>query len=99
MKVKLNKLAIQELYDAVAYYELELKGLGQLFREEVKGGIKRILKNPRAWMIERGEVRKYLLHKFPFKILYSIESNHIFIIAIAHQHRHPNYWIDRVLST
>ena len=26
---------------------------------------------------------------------YSLEKDHLYIIAIAHQHRKPNYWIDR----
>jgi hypothetical protein len=33
-----------------------------------------------------------LLHMFPYKLLYSIEKNHVFIIAVAHQHRRPTYW-------
>jgi len=54
----------------------------------------RILEYPMAFAIERGEIRCCLLHKFPYKILFSMEKDHIFIVAIAHQHRKPNYWID-----
>jgi hypothetical protein len=28
-------------------------------------------------------------------MLYSIEEGHIFVIAVAHQHRKPDYWIER----
>lgn len=31
----------------------------------------------------------------PCKILYSIEEDHIFVIAVAHQHRKPDYWMDK----
>lgn len=93
MKVVFSKLANLELEDAIAYYELELSGLGINFKKEVRKNIERIKKFPEAASIERGEIRKSLLHKFPYKILYSIESDHIFIIAIAHQHRRPDYWI------
>jgi hypothetical protein len=48
-----------------------------------------------AWSVERGEIRKCLLHKFPYKLLYSIEADHILILAVAHQHREPEYWTDR----
>lgn len=94
MKVIFAKIARQELDDASTYYEIEYQGLGQRFRDEVRDAAKRIAEYPEAWSIERGEVRKCLLHKFPYKILYSIEPDHIFIIAIAHQHRKPDYWID-----
>lgn len=95
MKVIFSKYAKQELEDAASFYELEYPCLREKFREEVKKAILRIVGYPGAWSIERGEVRKCLLHKFPYKILYSIEQDYIFIIAIAHGHRKPDYWIER----
>lgn len=79
--------------DAIAFYEIELAGLGLRFKEEIKSSIFRIKEHPEAWSIERSEVRKALLHRFPYKILYAIEKDKIIILAIAHQHRKPNYWI------
>jgi len=93
MNIFFTKLTKQELDDAIAYYEMELAGLGIKFKEEIKSSILRIKEHPEAWSIERGEVRKALLHRFPYKILYSIEKDHILILAIAHQHRKPNYWV------
>ncbi|KFD41358.1 plasmid stabilization protein [Peptococcaceae bacterium SCADC1_2_3] len=95
MKVIFSKYAKQELEDAASFYELEYPGLGEKFKEEVRRAILRIVDYPEAWSIESGEVRKYLLHKFPYKILYSIEQDYIFIITIAHGHRKPDYWIER----
>lgn len=96
MRVVFSEYAQSELVDATAYYELEFAGLGTRFKNEVVLAIRRITGNPEAWAAERGEIRKCLLHKFPYKILYSIEPDHIFIIAIAHQHRRPDYWVDRL---
>lgn len=95
MKVIFSKYAKQELEDAASFYELEYPGLGEKFKEEARRAILRIVDYPEAWSIESGEVRKYLLHKFPYKILYSIEQDYIFIITIAHGHRKPDYWIER----
>ncbi|HED00598.1 MAG TPA: type II toxin-antitoxin system RelE/ParE family toxin [Proteobacteria bacterium] len=95
MKVVFTRYAKLELQNAIAFYELELPGLGRQFKEEVKKAISRIIAYPQAWSIERGEVRKCLLHRFPYKIMYSLEKDHILIIAIAHQHRMPHYWVDR----
>ena len=93
MKVVFTKFAGQELEDSVTFYEIELSGLGIKFKNEVEKSISRIIEHPKAWSVERGEIRRALLHRFPYKILYSIEKNHILIIAIAHQHRKPDYWI------
>jgi plasmid stabilization system protein ParE len=95
MKVFFSKYAKQELNDAVHYYELEYEGLGRRFKEEVKKAAIRISEYPQAWSVELGDIRKCLLHKFPYKLLYSIEEDHILVIAIAHQHRKPDYWIER----
>jgi len=95
MKVIFSSYAKSELDDATHYYEYELQGLGELFRSEIKQTAKRIANYPELWTIEKGEIRKCLLHKFPYKLLYSIEKDHIFIIAVAHQHRKPDYWVER----
>lgn len=98
MKVIFDELARLELDDASEFYELKVPGLGTRFREEVKQGIRRICEYPDLWVKEKEDVRKYILHKFPYKILYSMEVDHIYIIAIAHGHRRPNYWIERLLK-
>jgi len=95
MRVIFTKFAKIELDGATAFYELEYAGLGKRFKEEIRRSISRIVEHPQAWSIERGEIRKYLLHKFPYKILYSVEKDCILIIAIAHQHRKPDYWVGR----
>ncbi|MDM8559252.1 type II toxin-antitoxin system RelE/ParE family toxin [Candidatus Parabeggiatoa sp. HSG14] len=77
MKILFTELSEAELLDAIAYYELEHKGLGVRFKNEVKSAIKKITHFPEAYAIERGEVRRYLMHKFPYKILYSIEAERI----------------------
>ena len=95
MNVIFSRYAKSELEDATRFYELEFEGLGRRFKEEVKKAAIRTSEYPKAWSVERGDVRKCLLHRFPYKLLYSIEDDHIFIIAVAHQHRKPDYWIDR----
>ena len=96
MNIEISEFAQKELEDAVLYYELELYGLGRKFKEEVRKAIKRIKKYPTSWPPERGEVRKCFVSKFPYKILYSIQKQNIIILAIAHQHRKPGYWIDGI---
>jgi len=98
MEVIFSTFAKQELEDAADFYENEFAGLGLKFKRQVKEATLLIVRHPQAWSIERGEIRKYILHYFPYKVLYSLEDDHIFIIAVAHQHRKPEYWIDRHLS-
>ena len=95
MKAIFSYYAKKEFEDAFDYYKIKSPGLEDRFKEEVKHAISRIKAFPRGWPIERSEIRKCFLVRFPFKLLYSIEADYIFIIALAHLHREPNYWIER----
>ncbi len=36
-----------------------------------------------------------ILSRFPCKLLYSVETDHICVIAVAHLYRAPDYWVER----
>ncbi len=97
MKIEFLPEAKAELDEAIEYYELQVKGLGATFKSVAKSTIKRISTFPTAWSVVCPDIRKCIMHKFPYTVLYSIEEETILIIAIAHQHRYPNYWSDRVI--
>lgn len=94
MIIEISEFAQKESDEAVLFYELQQRGLGLKFRDEVRISIDRIERHPKSWPIERGEIRKCFVHKFPYKVLYSVQNSNIIILAIAHQHRKPGYWIE-----
>jgi mRNA-degrading endonuclease RelE of RelBE toxin-antitoxin system len=96
MPIEFLEIANTELSDAQRYYNKQQSNLGNIFKQEVYSSLLRIQEFPKAYAKTEGNIRKYLLHKFKYSIFYSIEKTNILIIAIAHQHRKPNYWIDRV---
>ena len=96
MKIVIAKIAQQEFNEAKEFYEIEQAGLGARFEKEIKKSILRIKQFPSAWPVERGEIRRYFVHKFSYKILYSVQKDKMIIPAFAHQHRKPDYWIDRI---
>lgn len=49
-----------------------------------------------TWPIVEGELRRRLVRRFPFGILYRIDPEEIVIIAIAHLHRKLGYWRKRI---
>ncbi len=87
--------AEEELIHAIIYYEECSPGLGADFSIEVYSAIKQIIAHPEAWAVLEDEVRRSLLNRFPYGILYSIEENSIFILAVMHLHRDPDYWKHR----
>jgi toxin ParE2 len=95
MTIEFLDIAKVEFDEAMFFYELEQDGLGERFKAEVRRAIDRMLQFPDSWPVERGEVRKCFVHTFPYKILYAIDHERLVILAVAHQHREPDYWIAR----
>ena len=90
MIVLFSDLAKREVQDAADFLDVEADGLGTAFEHDVQRSATLISRYPAAGAIERPGVRRVLLQKF-----YSIEDDHILVIAVAHQRRRPDYWIDR----
>lgn len=96
MKILIAKIAQEEFNETKEFYEIEQSGLGTRFENEIKKSLLRIKQFPLAWPVECYEIRKYLVHKFPYKIFYSIQDQTITVLAFAHFHRKPAYWIERI---
>ncbi len=84
-----------ELEQAIDYYENVRQGLGFDFATEAYTAIKRATSLPKAWAIVEGDIRRSLVYRFPFGILYSIEPKGIYIVAVMNLHRKPSYWQKR----
>jgi plasmid stabilization system protein ParE len=93
--VLFHELAESELNEIVQYYESHLKGLGNAFLSEVERGVKLILQNPESGPRIYKVVRRKTIRRFPYSIMYSISSNSIRILAIAHHKRRPTFWRKR----
>jgi len=85
-----------ELDDAIEYYNLQSPGLGRKFLDEVLETIELISRFPQLWAQNTKNTRKAVLRKFPFNLIYSKLEDKIYIIAVAHQNREPEYWIERL---
>ncbi len=89
--------ARQEFLAAERYYNQQLADLGAAWRNEVLTALRRIRRWPLACPVEHADIRRLTLSRFPYKLLYAVEPDHLYIIAIAHHHRQPEYWTQRVL--
>lgn len=80
---------------SVKYYEKCQFNLGRRFRLAVDSAIEKIAEKPFCYRVLYAPFRRYLLQKFPFSIIYSIEPDHIRILAVAHTKRKPGFWLER----
>ncbi len=95
MKKRILQLAFDELSDAIAYYEEQQVGLGLRLKVEVDKHVNWILSNSTVPQVRRGGYRRVNLKIFPYHIAYIIREDTLWILAIAHSHRKPEYWIKR----
>lgn len=88
-EIEIHLDADKEMKAAAAYYEEHVEGLGDEFLDEIEQGLERIEQFPLLWPVYEGEFRRYLVKRFPYALVYRIESERIFIIAVAHNRRKP----------
>jgi plasmid stabilization system protein ParE len=96
VKIRFLAPAQRELDDAVAWYDQQAAGRGLEFLDELDRAVRRILAFPLSYpQIERG-IRRCRLARFPYGLIYGVDDETVVIIAVAHLHRRPRYWIDRL---
>ena len=94
-KISIDFEAEVEIREAALYYEEARKGLGKKFLNAVETGIEQIRKHTFIWRTLTDKFRRSILKDFPYGIIYSIEKNEIYIIAVMHLKRKPGYWQKR----
>jgi plasmid stabilization system protein ParE len=89
--------ASEELEDAVGWYEERRRGLGREFFDSVGDALRHIDAHPEAGAMAFGDsdLRRLLIPRFPYQVVYRLGPNEILIIAFAHLKRRPGFWKHR----
>lgn len=91
--VIIHREAIEELDGAISYYEEQKAGLGLDFLSEVEQALGKIQQNPNLGGVYKvAGLRRYVIQGFPFLIFYAEFEEFIWVVAIAHGKRRPDYW-------
>lgn len=91
-----HEAAENELLNEIGYLELRAKGLGRRFYAEVRRAEHLITQFPESAAEIKPNIRKRLLQKFRYSLIYSREKDSVLILAVAHQSRRPEYWVGRI---
>ena len=94
-RVSYHRLARRELKEAAQYYNIESPGLGSTFLDEVERCTQAILQFPESGSVILGAIRRRLVPRFPYAVLYSLKPDRIRVLAVMNQKRRPMYWIGR----
>jgi len=88
--------ASEELRAAAEYYDAQSVGLGRELVIQVRRLCRMIAESPKVGRSVRPELRRRLVRRFPYSVLYSIENDEVLIVAVAHHRRAPGYWRNRI---
>jgi plasmid stabilization system protein ParE len=86
--------------EASRWYDAQQAGLGLNFLRSVGRVIARIEAAPRTGSPAPGvadaDIRRVLVRRFPYRVVYIELPDRAQVLAIAHHRRRPRYWIGRV---
>ena len=88
--------AASELHEAAECYESKQAGLGWRFRSEVLEVRRLVVQQPLLWRERPGGYRRVNCPVFPYYVAYIVRGDLIVVAAVAHGHRRPEYWKDRL---
>jgi plasmid stabilization system protein ParE len=84
------------MIDAQDWYENESPGLGRRFRAAVEVVIERMSDNPRQFPVIYKSVRRALLRRFPYALMFVVEVDEtLTVLACFHGSRDPARWQKR----
>ncbi len=97
MNIRFLRVAQKELDDAVEWYNHKAPDLGIRLLDEMNKSLKRISSYPHSCAEIENDIRRCLMNRFPYGLIYCIDDDKetIVIIAVAHLHRKPGYWHER----
>jgi len=95
-KLQYSPEAKSELQESYDYYCSKSVRVGDNFLEKIEETVAFILRYPTMFPVTIRNIRKAVVHKFPYLILYFIEDENIFVLSIFHTKQDPQKWIKRL---
>lgn len=94
--LEIHPAALAELKSAVDWYRGRSETAAVKFVAQLDRAIDLVIESPRRWPSGEYATRKFVLRRFPFAIVYREKKAAIQVLAIAHGHRRPGYWKERL---
>lgn len=95
-KITFHPGAEQEYLTALAWYRERSLTAAINFEEEFQRAVAQIEEAPERWPGYFTDCRRFVLHQFPFSIVYRVFPSKVIVLAVAHGRRRPGYWQRRL---
>ena len=88
--------AENEYHLAIAYYSRIRAELGICFVTEIEKAVERARLFPEVPRTIGGGLRRILVQRFSYMLIYEVLEGSIFVWAVSHTSREPGYWKKRL---
>ena len=95
-RVVYHRLAAAELIKSARFYGRRRPKLGDEFLSAVEAVQELIRTQPQLGRRGLLNTLSFRTRRFPFRVVYELQSDRIWIVAVAHLSRRPGYWARRL---
>jgi toxin ParE1/3/4 len=92
----IHPAALEEAKSAVQWYLARNETAAIKFVVELDKALDLIMESPMRWPRGEHATRRFVLQRFPSAIIYREKEKTVEVLAVAHGHRRPSYWKDRL---
>lgn len=93
--------AISEIEEIRDWYDQRELGLGNKFLADLRDALESIESHPHGCPLEETNpsdrnARRRTLHAFPFRVIFEMQAERVYVLTVAHHNRQPGYWRERL---
>jgi plasmid stabilization system protein ParE len=96
MLIRFTPEADAELTEARRWYSHKRQDLDLEFMQCIDDVLARVVTNPYFFPVLYRHLRRAVVRRFPFVVLYEVTANEVQVIAVFHSRRNPEVWKSRV---
>ena len=93
--VQVRRAAELDLAKEQIWYEAQRSGLGAEFQSEVSQVLDRLAETPFLYQVVYRDVRRAIVHRFPYLIWYRVLGEVVTVLACTHGRQDPSKAISR----
>jgi plasmid stabilization system protein ParE len=95
LRLVLRPEALDEISQAAAWYEGRATGLSAEFLRALDATLASLRRNPRQYPVVHNNLRRALLRRFPYSLIYTASDDEVVVVACAHGRQDPRRWFKR----
>jgi toxin ParE1/3/4 len=97
VRVRYSALARADVRDAKAFYRKDNEKTPGRLAAELRHALRRIREHPQSGSPYEFGTRRFKLDRFPYSIVYYLTIEGIYVVAVQHHSRDPEFWHNRIV--